>query len=96
VKRSDVKSKIVARSNSSMIFAGSRMSGPTHWLTFEEVEAAAEIRSAFVTRESKDGLKCRSDERKTRNGQLQEEIKGDAGRGRSIDRSSSPSAMREA
>ena len=41
-------------------------------------DPAAEIGSAFVTWESKDGLKYRFNERKTRNGQLQEEIRGEA------------------
>jgi len=41
-------------------------------------DPATEIGSTFVTWESKDGLKYRFNERKTRNGQLEEEIKGDA------------------
>jgi EipB-like len=43
-----------------------------------EDDPAAEIGSAFVTWESKDGLSYRFNERKTRNGQLEEEIRGDA------------------
>jgi hypothetical protein len=43
-----------------------------------EDDPAAEIGSAFVTWESKDGLNYRFNERKTRNGQLEEEIRGDA------------------
>jgi len=43
-----------------------------------EDDPAAEIGSAFVTWESKDGLSYRFNERKTRNGQLDEEIRGDA------------------
>jgi EipB-like len=43
-----------------------------------EEDPAAEIGSAFVTWEAKDGLGYRFNERKTRNGQLEEEIRGDA------------------
>jgi hypothetical protein len=43
-----------------------------------EDDPPAEIGSAFVTWESKDGLGYRFNERKTRNGQLEEEIRGDA------------------
>jgi|HubBroStandDraft_1064217.scaffolds.fasta_scaffold00038_4 hypothetical protein len=43
-----------------------------------EDDPAAEIGSAFVTWESKDGLSYRFNERKTRNGQLEEEIRGEA------------------
>jgi hypothetical protein len=43
-----------------------------------EDDPAQEIGSAFVTWESKDGLKYRFNERKTRNGQVEEEIRGDA------------------
>jgi hypothetical protein len=43
-----------------------------------EDERPSELGSSFVTWESKDGLKYRFNERKTRNGQLDEEIKGDA------------------
>jgi hypothetical protein len=43
-----------------------------------EDDPTAEIGSAFVTWESKDGLSYRFNERKTRNGQLEEEIRGDA------------------
>jgi hypothetical protein len=43
-----------------------------------EEEKAQEIGSSFVTWESKDGLKYRFNERKTRDGQLEEEIRGDA------------------
>jgi hypothetical protein len=43
-----------------------------------EEDPAADIGSAFVTWESKDGLKYRFNQRKTRNGELQEEIRGDA------------------
>jgi hypothetical protein len=41
-------------------------------------EQPVEIGSSFITWESKDGLSYRFNERKTRNGQLDEEIKGDA------------------
>ena len=43
-----------------------------------EEDPAADIGSSFVTWESKDGLHYRFNERKTRNGQLEEEIRGDA------------------
>jgi EipB-like len=43
-----------------------------------EEDPALDIGSTFVTWESKDGLKYRFNERKSRNGALEEEIKGEA------------------